>query len=361
MQKFFREAKIMGQNMNMSVETLIQIAIPVGVFLATVIVGWIIRKIVVLRLQNWSKKTTSKLDDIFVSAIKTPMIIWFLILGLYIGLGISKLPENVVDIVHKILLVLIIFSVTVVLANLVGSMIKVYSAKVETALPVTSLTRHIGRVTIYVVGILVILNSLGISITPMLAALGVGGLAVALALQDTLSNLFAGFYITIARQVRTGDYVKLETGEEGYVTDITWRTTTIRMLPNNLVLVPNEKLTKSIIINYYMPDRELAVLVNLGVHYNSDLKKVERVTCEVGKEVMKEVQGGVPEFDPFIRYNTFADSSINFTVILRGKEFVDQYLIKHEFIKKLHERYAKEGIVIPFPIRAINYDQEAKK
>jgi small-conductance mechanosensitive channel len=123
-------------------------------------------------------------------------------------------------------------------------------------------------------------------------------------------------------------------------------------------LVPNEKLTKAIITNYYLPDKELAVLVEAGVHYNSDLSKVEKVTCEVAREVMNEVAGGVPHFEPFIRYHTFADFSINFTVILRAKEFVDQYLIKHEFIKRLHERYNKEGIIIPYPIRAINYEQE---
>jgi small-conductance mechanosensitive channel len=127
------------------------------------------------------------------------------------------------------------------------------------------------------------------------------------------------------------------------------------------VLIPNAKLTQANITNYYLPDKDLAVLVNLGVHYNSDLKKVEQVTCEVGKEVMREVTGGVPEFDPFIRYNSFGDSSIHFTVILRAKEYVDQYLIKHEFIKRLHQRYAKEGIVIPYPIRAVNYSQEGSK
>jgi small-conductance mechanosensitive channel len=125
-----------------------------------------------------------------------------------------------------------------------------------------------------------------------------------------------------------------------------------------MVLVPNAKLAQAIVTNYYFPDKEMAVLVNLGVHYHSDLKKVETVTCEVAKEVMKELPGGVPEFDPFIRYHTFGDFSINFTVILRAKEFVDQYLIKHEFIKRLHERFAEEGIVIPYPIRAINYKQE---
>jgi small-conductance mechanosensitive channel len=76
---------------------------------------------------------------------------------------------------------------------------------------------------------------------------------------------------------------------------------------------------------------------------------------------MKEVKGGVPEFKPFIRYHTFGNSSINFTVILRAKEFVDQYLVKHEFIKRLHKRYNKEGIVIPFPITALNFEQEKKK
>ncbi|MFA5199637.1 MAG: mechanosensitive ion channel family protein, partial [Candidatus Omnitrophota bacterium] len=197
-----------------------------------------------------------------------------------------------------------------------------------------------------------------VSITPILATLGVGGLAVALALQDTLTNLFAGFHITVANQIRVGDYIKLETGEEGYVVDINWRSTKIKMLPNNIVLIPNDKLNKAIVTNYYLPDKEMAVLVDLGVHYKSDLEKVEKITCEVAKSIMAEVNGGVTYFEPFIRYHTFGDSSIKFTVILRAKEFVDQYLIKHEFIKRLHKRYNKEGINIPYPIRAINYEQE---
>lgn len=224
-----------------------------------------------------------------------------------------------------------------------------------------SLTENIVRVAVIVVGVLVILNSLGVEITPILATLGVGGLAVALALQDTLSNLFAGFHISLNKMLRVGDYVKLETGEEGYVIDITSRTTKIKMLSNNVILVPNAKITQTIITNYYYPDKALAVLVKVGVHYNSNLKEVERITCEVAKEIMQEVTGGIPEFEPFIRYNEFADFSINFNVIMRAKEFVDQHLIRHEFIKRLHDRYNKEGIVIPYPIRAVNYEQEGAK
>ena len=348
----------MSQYFIFSTQKLFEMTIPLVVFLVVLFFGYIFREILFRRLSKWASHRKSKVGGIIIAAAKGPFIIWCIMLGIYFALEASKLPEEAVNITGKILLVLGIASVTLVLANISSKLVRIYSDKLNTALPITSLTQNITKIIIFGVGILIILNSLGISITPILATLGVGGLAVALALQDTLSNLFAGFHIVVAKQIRVGDYIKLESGEEGYVTDINWRTTEIKMLPNNVVLVPNDKLTKAIITNYYLPDKEMAVLVNLGVHYNSDLKKVERVTCEVAKQVMKEVPGGVPEFEPFIRYHTFGDFSINFTVILRAKEFVDQYLIKHEFTKRLHERYSKEGIVIPYPIRAINYEQE---
>lgn len=335
-----------------------EILVPFVIFFGTLFFGILLRRFLFRRLTRWSANTKTQLHDIIIVSTRGPFVIWFVMLGLYFALESTRLPEELVGIVNKLLLVLGIFSITFVLANIASRLIKLYSSKVDSTLPVTSLTRNISRIIIFGVGILIILNSLGISITPILATLGVGGLAVALALQDTLANLFSGFHIIVSKQVRVGDYIKLESGEEGYVTDINWRTTQIRMLPNNMVLVPNAKLIQTIVTNYYLPDKELAVLVNVGVHYNSDLKKVEKVTCEVARQIMKEVTGGVAAFEPFIRYHTFADSSINFTVILRAKEFVDQYLVKHEFIKRLHERYAKEGIVIPYPIRAINYTQE---
>ncbi len=339
-------------------QKLMEYSIPAAAFLITVLAGYGIRKLLFSRLEAWSKNTKTQLDDIIIAAVRGPFIIWFVMLGLYFGLEMTSLPKNAVIIIDKALVVLGIFSVTLVLSNISSKFIASYSAKVESALPVTSLTQNISRIIIFAVGILIILNSLGISITPILATLGVGGLAVALALQDTLSNLFSGFHITVARQIKIGDYIRLDSGEEGYITDINWRTTNIRMLPNNVVLVPNEKLTKVIVTNYCLPDKEMSISINLGVHYNSDLKKVEQVTCEVAKEVMREVAGGVPGFVPVVRYSGFGDSSVDFSVTLRVKEFVDQYLVKHEFIKRLHERYAKECIVIPYPVRAINYEQE---
>jgi len=337
---------------------LLAILAPVIVFVFVLLTGLVLRKFLFSRLERWAEHTKTDIDDIIIESTKGPFLIWCLMAGLYFSMEVSRLPEDIVDSLGKILSALAIISVTLVLANTAAKLISAYSRKFDAALPVNSLTKNVTKIVIFVVGGLIVLNSLGISITPILATLGVGGLAVALALQETLSNLFAGFYTSVSKQVRVGDFIKLETGEEGYVTDIGWRSTRVKMLSNNVVLIPNSKLAQAVITNYYLPDKELAVLVQVGVHYDSDLKKVEKVTCEVAKQVMKEVAGGVPEFVPFIRYHTFGDFSINFTVILRAKEFVDNYLIKHEFIKRLHERYKKEDIVIPYPIRAINYDQE---
>ncbi|MSO57052.1 MAG: mechanosensitive ion channel [Acidobacteria bacterium] len=185
----------------------------------------------------------------------------------------------------------------------------------------------------------------------MLTALGVGGLAIALALQDTLSNLFAGFYLTVAKQIRIGNYIRLASGEEGYLVDIDWRASRLRQLSNNTVLIPNAKLSQSIVTNYHLPEQELAVVLEASVDYASDLDKVERITTEVGREVMRDVPGGVSTFEPFVRFHTLGDSGIAFSVTLRAREFVDQFLIKHEFVKRLHRRYAAEGIAIP--IRSI--------
>ena len=347
--------------MAIEIEEVMKYFIALGIVLLFVIGGVLFKIIIFGRLKKLAKKTAWRMDDILVKVLSTPIILWALLTGLYIAIRTLNPPEEIATIVDKSLITVLIISITLLVAKLVAEMIIMFGERVETTTQVTGLTRNITTIVIYLIGFLILINTLGISITPLITTLGLGGLAVALALQDTLSNLFSGFHITLAKQIRVGDYVKLETGEEGYVEDITWRTTKIRMLPNNVVLVPNAKLAQIIITNYYLPEKEMAVLVQVGVHYSSNLEKVERITREVGRDVMEEVTGGVPEFEPFIRYHTFDNSSINFTVILRAKEFVDQYLVKHEFVKRLHERYNKENIVIPFPIMAINYDQEKPK
>ena len=329
-----------------------------GIVLFTTIISLVIKKILLVRLEHLAKKTTVSADDIIIRALKGVVLLWGVLIGILIALQVVTIPENIRNTLWSITTVAILFSVTIFFANVLGEFVVSYTAKYSETLPSTSIFRNITRLVILIIGFLIILQRIGISISPLLTALGVGGLAVALALQDTLSNLFAGIHILVSKQVRPGDFIKLETGEEGYVVDISWRNTTIRMLPNNLVVIPNSKLASSIVTNYYMPEKMLSVLVSVGVSYDSDLEKVEKIVIEVAKEVMQTVPGGVPEFEPFVRYSSFGDFSINFSVIMRAKEYTDQFLIRHEFIKRLHKRFKKEGIEIPFPITTVYLKKE---
>lgn len=317
------------------------------------LLGIIAEKVIVAGVSKMARQTKWQGGEVIIDSFKHMVMFWGLLAGVYGAVATIYLTPNAKEVLGKILLVLAILSATAVVMRMADGFVRLYASRAEGVLPATTLIVNITKLLVFVTGILIVLQSLGISITPILTTLGVGGLAVALALQDTLSNLFSGIHVIASKQVKPGDYVRLDTGEEGYVQDINWRNTTIRMLPNNMVIVPNVKLASAIVTNYHLPEEEMSVPVQVGVDYGSDLEKVERVTIEVAREVMKDVPGGIPDFEPFIRYHTFADFSINFTVILRVREFVDQYLVKHEFIKRLQRRYADEGIVIPFPIRTV--------
>jgi small-conductance mechanosensitive channel len=224
-----------------------------------------------------------------------------------------------------------------------------------------SIFLNITRLVVVSIGLMIILQSLGISITPILTALGVGGLAVALALQDTLANLFAGLHVIASKYVKGGDYVRLDNGEEGYVVDINWRHTSLRQIPDNLILVPNAKLASTIVTNYHRPAWPMGVPVQLGVSYDSDLEKVEEVTLEVAREVLRDVEGGEDDFEPWIWYDEFGDYSITFTLYLRVREFYDQYPLRHELIKRLRKRYAAERIEIPFPVQTVLWKEAAAR
>jgi small-conductance mechanosensitive channel len=245
-----------------------------------------------------------------------------------------------VDIVLQALLILLL---TVIAGRLAGAMVRAYATQ-RAGVEASSIFVSVTWFVVAAVGALIALQTLGVSITPLLTALGVGGLAVALALQDTLANLFAGIHILASKKVRPGDYIRLDTGQEGYIVDITWRNTVVRQLTSNMVLVPNSKLSTAVVVNYYRPQLEMTVPVEMGVSAKSDLEEVERVTVEVARDVMRNVKGGIPDHQPVLRYRTITDSRIGFSVMLKAREYSDQYLITHEFIKRLHGRYRAEGL-----------------
>ncbi len=331
-----------------------ELVVPCAVLFTVIVIGWFARRVLFRVLESWAAKSKARFDDLLVQALRGPFMLWVMILGLHLAVQSSELPTRVTALAGKTLLILWIVSLTVVAAKVAGSLVKLYGGGVASALPVTTLTQSLASLAVATVGILILLDTLHISVTPILTALGVGGLAVALALQDTLSNLFAGFYVSLAGQVRLGDYVKLDTGEEGYVTDISWRSTTLRALPNNLIVVPNAKLAQAIVTNYHLPEKRMSLLLPVSVSYDSDPEVIERILIEEAVSGAKEIPGLLAEPAPFVRFIPgFGGSSLDFTLICQVAEFVDQYLAQHELRKRIFKRFQREGIEIPFPIRTV--------
>ena len=225
-------------------------------------------------------------------------------------------------------------------------------------LPKTTLLSTILTVIIYAMGVLVVLQYSGISIAPILTAMGVGGMAVALALQETLANIFSGLHLILSKQLRLGDYIRLSTGEEGRVTDITWRFTTIVPASgSNMVVIPNQKIASSNITNFSMPALDMTISIPVGVAYDSDLEQVEQVTVQVADEVLEEVDHAVKQ-EPFVRFTAFGESSIDFQVFMHSSNFDNQARIKHEFIKRLTKKYRELGIEIPYPVRTVIQEKD---
>jgi len=338
---------------------LLNLLIPSGTALLSVIILFVIRNISFRLLNRWAKKTETEVDNIIITSFKTPSVYWCIAIGLYIGVGISDLPDKYILYISKLIHIIVILSVAIATANLSGKVFTHYIQKSNLPIPTTGLAYGLLKGTILILGGLIALSVIGISITPFLTALGVGGLAVALALQDTLANLFAGIHILIEKSVRVGDFIKLESGQEGYVDDITWRTTRIKMLPNNMVIIPNSKLSQSIVTNYYLPEKRMSLLIPVGVNYSSDPEMVERILVEEAKNAVGKIPGllGAPE--PFVRFIPgFGESSLDFTLICQVQEFVDQYFAQHELRKRIFKRFREEGIEIPFPHRTVYLREE---
>lgn len=339
--------------------TLRSILIPSVIACVSAAILLAARSIALGLLHKWYAKTEVKIDDIIIKAFKVPSIYWCIAIGLYIGIAMSELPERYVLYISKIIHVIVIFSITIATANLAGRIFKDYIQRSGLPIPATGLAYGILKGTILIIGFLIILAVLGISIAPLITALGVGGLAVALALQDTLANLFAGIHILVEKSVRVGDFIRLETGQEGHVDDITWRTTRIKMPSNNMVVIPNSKLSQSVVTNYSLPEKRSSVQIQIGVSYSSDPAVVEKVLLEEARKTIDEVPSLLPDPAPVVNLSPgFGENSLDFTLTCHVKEFNDQAAAQHGLRKRIIKRLKAEGIEIPFPHRTVYLRQE---
>lgn len=335
-----------------------EFALPALFVLGGLALGFVLERLIIMALGRlWSRRGWDGWQTVRRSMLGMVTLL-SVAGGLYAAMEVTSLYPTALLVYQKAFVVLTVFTVSLVAARIAAGLVDLSIRKAEGALPSTTIWGNVVRMLIMLTGLLVALKLLDVPITPILTALGVGGFAMALAFQDTLSNLFAGLHILASKQMAPGDYVKLDSGDEGYVVDVTWRNTTIRTLPNNLVVIPNSRMASAIITNYHRPAPEVSVLVDAGVAYGSDLRQVELVTLDVARQVLREAQGGVAEFEPMLFFREFADFRIEFTVVLRAREYVDRFRLKHEFIKRLHERYREEGIEIPSATRALRFEPE---
>jgi small-conductance mechanosensitive channel len=331
-----------------------QLLSPLLVIAVILAFGFLVRRMLFSALARWAQKTSGRWDDILVKALRGPFIIWVLMLAIRVASQISTLPKEISNSIGNILVFLFIVSLTAVGFKIAGEAVKAYGTRTQGALPVTSLTQNVAQLAVIIVGMLILLDSLKISITPLLTALGVGGLAVALGLQDTLANFFAGVHVSLAGNIRLGDYIKLSTGEEGYVSDITWRTTTVRALSHNLIIVPNSKLAQAIVTNYHLPEKRISLSIPVPVSYDCDIEQVESILLEEAQKGAREIPGLLADPPPVVRLIPgFGNSSLDFTLGCQVAEFVDQYPVQHELRKRILMRFRRENIKIPFPTRTV--------
>ena len=228
------------------------VVVPLVVFLATYVVGLWVRRIVYRAFNRWAVGKWEG-SQLVIQTTRTPFIYWFLILGAFIAIQVSKLDSAGKILADKILASFFVFSLIWVVVSLSTKILRLYIGKVKWLQPSENLIVNVVRITIAVVGALVLLDVWGAPTTPIILLLAAVILIAALSFRDVLANFFSGFQLAQGEQIKVGDFIKLESGDSGYVTDVTWRNTQIRALDGNLILVPNSRLVQGTVINYGRP------------------------------------------------------------------------------------------------------------
>lgn len=291
----------------------------------------------------------------FIDALRAPLIMWILLVALLFALrdlNESTIPALVQELLYFVVLGLIVVSFTMAATRVTTLVLNTYFAK--RGQPVTTLTVTLVRMVWAIPGVLIVMNFFGISPAPILTALGVGGLAVALGLRDTLANLFAGFYVIIAGQFDQGDFVKLSTGEEGYVSDIRWRMTTLRTLANHMVLIPNSKIAEAIVTNFSKPDRLLTIALPVRVAHPTDIEKVEQILRECAVEVQAINPDLLATPAPSVSFAPgFIDGGLEMMLVVTVPEYQKQYKVLDQLRRAILKRFRADGIEFAVPLRRV--------
>lgn len=304
-------------------------------------------------LRRIAARTAWEWDDVLIDALRKPAVIAILASGLVILGRILPLGPEWDRAFDIMLAAAMVLAIVLFVDRATTGVLEHLSARHAVLQGARGLVIGSVRGIIIGLGVLIFLDSIGISIAPILASLGVGSLAVALALQDTLANIFAGFHLIADKPIEAGQFIRLQSGEEGHVVRVGWRTTWITTPQKNTVVVPNSKLSGAVLTNFDMPSSESVFTVEVTVA-SHDLEQVERVTLEVARDCLATVPGATRGFEPVARFTGYVESGVRLTAGLSAATLADSHVVRHQFLKRLTARFRQEGIVIPFPTRTID-------
>jgi small-conductance mechanosensitive channel len=346
----------LARSLHMSPAVVDLIAVGI-VLLVALAVGLALNRV----FHHWTIKLRGAWGEMLFALLESLPVPLMLLTGLYTALEFFELPHKWEQLASKLIIALVIVVLFYFPAKIFILFLRRASERNPGLEQVTAPATFIVRALFALIAVVIILENLGIHLTAVWTTLGVGSVAVALALQETLSNFFAGLYIMADRPVRPGDYIQMDSGQEGFVVRVGWRSTSLRTRANNLVVVPNSTLAKAVITNYTLPEPRTAFVLQVGVAYGTDPERVEEILLEVARQAIEEhVEGLLSEPEPAVRFNPgFGDSSLNFSLIVHLRQLSDQFLVQSELRKLIVKRFDREGIQIPFPVRTLVLDKSS--
>ena len=352
---FLRENTVLEQPLWKYFASLIYIllAFYVSKFLDYVVNVW---------LKRWAAKTETKYDDLLLELLRGPVKVVAFVIFLNIGLSVFAWPERAQAYFSKAFIIVVACSVTYVLLKVVDLLLGLWREKAASAedklfnehlLP---LIRKTAKVGLIVAAAILTADNLGIKITSLLAGLSVGGLAVGLAAQDTLANLFGAVAIFLDKPFHIGDRIQLDS-VDGTVESIGLRSTQVRNLDGHHVTIPNKTMGNAIITNVTRRPN-IKTEMNLGLTYDTPAEKLKRAL-----QIIEEIYRAHPQTaDLIVSFNKFADSALNIQVIhwWNGTDVKPHFAGMQELNLKLKERFDAEGISFAFPSQTVYLKQDSE-
>jgi small-conductance mechanosensitive channel len=311
-------------------------------------VGFLFKKYVMKFMQNILAKVGFILPGDMLIVSGKYISFWFFIIALYVAF--LKSPLNSANaIIHKSFYTALAFSMVVLVASIASRFFRKFVHE--------KIGSNIIKISIIFTGLALILSQMGIKLTPVLTLLGGGTLAASLALKDTLANLFAGINILASKQISRDDYIKLDSGQEGTVLEVNWRTTLIREISNTIVTVPNSKISSAIVTSFHHQGAQVSVSINCGVAYGSDLSYVGKIAKLAAQEMIDEHENSIKTYTPIVYFTGFGDSSINFNLVFRVKDIYARAFMQSQVLKNLYKKFNEAKIEIPFPQRVVTMNK----